>query len=325
MTRVIRFPMGAPLLGWILRIALCAGFGLHRSVSLRAAEDHGSMQTGVLRSAVLGEDLAYLVYLPATYATSEAARLPVIYLLHGRGDSMEAWRTIQPDLDRMIAAQQIPAVIAVLPDAPSNQRAGYYVDSRSAGGRRVETAFTTDLIQHIDATYRTQPDRSGRIVAGYSMGGYGAMRYSLAHPGLFCAAIVLSPAVYVPLPPRDSSAREFGAFGNGGERFDEAIYREKNYSAILPAFRATQLPLVMFIAVGDDERALANPEEAAHDLDYEAHTLYNQIRRIPRITAQLRVIDGGHNWDTWRPTFIEGIQYVFRQSKATRASATPIR
>ena len=76
------------------------------------------------------------------------------------------------------------------------------------------------------------------------MGGYGAMRYALAHPELFGAAIVLSPAVYFPLPPRDSSTREFGAFGNGSVRFDEAIYQEKNYPATLPAFRATELPLV---------------------------------------------------------------------------------
>ena len=47
------------------------------------------------------------------------------------------------------------------------------------------------------------------------MGGYGALRYSLAHPDLFGAAIVLSPAVYFPEPPSDSSTREFGAFGKG--------------------------------------------------------------------------------------------------------------
>ena len=47
------------------------------------------------------------------------------------------------------------------------------------------------------------------------MGGYGAIRYSLAHPDLFGASIVLSPAVYVPKPPSDSSTREFGAFGKG--------------------------------------------------------------------------------------------------------------
>jgi S-formylglutathione hydrolase FrmB len=158
------------------------------------------------------------------------------------------------------------------------------------------------------------------VIAGYSMGGYGAIRLALAHPELFGAAIVLSPAVYHPLPPKESSTREFGAFGNGSALFDEAIYREKNYPALLPRFQARDLPLVLFIAVGDDEFAVPDPEEASHDLDLEAHALYNQVRRISSITAQLRVVDGGHNWDTWRPTFIEGARIVFRYLEETKRS-----
>jgi len=282
-------------------------------------------------SPALNKDLAYLVYLPPGYDPAGKPRYPVIYLLHGRGDNMSAWTTITPDLDRLIATGKIPPVIAIMPDAPSSHRAGYYIDSQFTGsrdstepppGELVESSFTQDLIAHVDATYPTRTDRTGRIVAGYSMGGYGAMRYAFAHPELFSAAIVLSPAVYVPLPPKDSSTREFGAFGHGPKPFDEAIYTAKNYPAIIPAFEATGLSLVMFIAVGDDEHALAKPEESIHDLDYEAHTLYNKIRRVSRVTAQLRVVDGGHNWETWRPTFIEGIQYVFHQQSPTSQSGS---
>ncbi|MEO6246500.1 MAG: alpha/beta fold hydrolase [Opitutaceae bacterium] len=238
-------------------------------------------------------------------------RFSVIYLLHGRGNSMEAWRTIAPDLDRMIEARQIPPVIAVMPDAPSSHRAGYYIDSRANDGRRVETAFTVDLVGHIDAAFRTRAERRGRIVCGYSMGGYGALRFGLAHSDLFGAAIVLSPAVYFPLPPRASSTREFGAFGRGSVRFDDAIYRAENYPALLPAFDAAKRRLAMFIAVGDREMAHADPAEAMHDLDYEAHTLYNRVRRVPGITARLRVLDGGHDWGVWRPAFVEGLIFSF--------------
>ncbi len=270
-------------------------------------------------SASLKQDLAYQLYLPPGYAGDGSVRYPVLYLLHGRGDKMAAWTTIKPDLDRLIREGRIPAVIAIMPDAPSSRRAGYYIDSQFTGtdglpaGEAVESAFTHDLIAHVDATYPTRTDRAGRIVAGYSMGGYGALRYALAHPDLFGAAIVLSPAVYFPLPPPDSSTREFGAFGKGSKIFDDATYTALNYPATIPAFVATGLPLVMFIAVGDDEHALADPTQAGHDLDYEAHTLYNKIRRVPGITSQLRVVDGPHAWATWRPTFTEGAEYVFAQ------------
>lgn len=292
-----------------------------------AGQMEGVIQPHAILSKRLGRDISCQVYLPPDYDATKAVRYPVLYLLHGRGDRMSAWTAIKPDLDRLIGEGRMPAVIAIMPDAPSNRRAGYYIDSQFTGagglpaGEAAETAFTQDLIAHIDATYPTRADRAGRIVAGYSMGGYGALRYSLAHPELFGAAIVLSPAVYFPLPPPDSSTREFGAFGRGAQLFDDGIYMAKNYPALIPAFMAQGLPLVMFIAVGDDEHALAEPTQASHDLDYEAHTLYNKIRRVPHITAQLRVVDGGHGWDTWRPTFVEGIQYVFNRLKVASTSA----
>ncbi len=287
----------------------------------RAAEPAGTIESRSFVSAVLAHELTYHLYLPHGYDAKRATRYPVLYLLHGRGDKMAAWTTIKPDLDRLISAGRIPPVIAIMPDAPASRRAGYYIDSQFTGsdqpklpaGEPIESAFTQDLVAHVDATYPTNRDRLSRIVAGYSMGGYGALRYSLAHPELFGAAIVLSPAVYFPLPPPDSSTREFGAFGNGTLVFDPEIYTAKNYPALIPAFVASGLPLVMFIAVGDDERPIADPALAAHDLDYEAHTLYNKIRRVPKITSQLRVIDGPHDWATWRPTFAEGAEYVFRQ------------
>jgi enterochelin esterase-like enzyme len=279
----------------------------------------GTIQLRAAASPRLGKEIAYQLYLPPGYVPGGSVRYPVLYLLHGRGDKMTAWATIKPDLDRLITEGRIPAVIAIMPDAPASRRAGYYIDSQFTGaeglpaGEAVESAFTGDLVAHIDATYPTQSGRAGRIVAGYSMGGYGALRYSLVHPELFGAAIVLSPAVYFPLPPKDSSTREFGAFGRGSQVFDEDVYTAHNYPALAPAFQAKGLPLVMFIAVGDDEHALARPEEASHDLDYESHTLYNKIRRVPGITVQLRVVDGPHDWATWRPTLVEGLEYVFRQ------------
>ena len=252
----------------------------------------------------------------------------MLYLLHGRGDSKSAWTQMKGALDALIASGEIQPTIAIMPDAPWSSRASYYVDSGYTGadpGRKVETAFTKDLIAHVDATYRTVADRTGRGVAGYSMGGYGALRYSLAHPDLFGASIVLSPAVYVPIPPSDSSTREFGAFGLGKSLFVDSVYKKLNYPALFPSFAATGLPLPMFIAVGDDEFKNPDPKDAIHDLDFEAHVLFNQAVRVPNLTAELRVVDGGHDWDVWGPTFVEGAKYIFQflnQAPVTPMKAT---
>ena len=284
------------------------------AVGSSAAAAPGTITTAGFQSATLGEAINYNVYLPAGYAAS-AKRYPVLYLLHGRGDSMSAWTRMKGELDELIGSGAIPPTIAIMPDAPWSSRASYYVDSAYTGadpGRPVETAFTRDLIAHVDATYRTVADRTGRGIAGYSMGGYGALRYSLAHPDLFGAAIVLSPAVYVPEPPSDSSTREFGAFGRGNKLFVEKIYKALNYPALFPSFEATGLTLPMFIAVGDDEWKNPDPKDAIHDLDFEAHVLFNRASRVENLSAELRVVDGGHDWDVWGPTFVEGAKYIFR-------------
>ncbi|GAB2951700.1 alpha/beta hydrolase-fold protein [Nonomuraea fastidiosa] len=295
-----------PLPRWITAGALAVVTALSLSVpgqtDVRAG---GTITTGAAPSPALGEDIAYNVYLPAGY-DRDKARHPVLYLLHGRGDSMQAWTRVKTTLDDMIRTKRIPPVIAVMPDAPWSERGSWYVDSRYTGadlpGRPVETALTRDLVKHVDATYRTAPIRQARLVGGYSMGGAGALRYALAHQDLFGAAAVLSPAVYTPLPPSDSSARDYGAFGKGGEKFDDEVYKELNYPALLPDLDP-DLPVRLFVAVGDDEYANPDPADARHDLDFESAALYNAARRSPAISAQLRVLDGGHDWDVWTPAF----------------------
>ena len=279
-----------------------------------AQDSSGTIKQMEFDSETLGRAYQYNIYLPPGYDASSEI-YPVIYLLHGRGDSMAGWLNAKPDLDAMIADGSIPPMIAVMPDMPSSDRAGYYVDSQYIGSaapaaEAVETAFFNDLIPHIDATYRTSAGREARLVGGYSMGGYGALRYALAHPEMFVGALVLSPAVYIPFPPIDSSTREFGAFGVGDSLFDEVTYTALNYPALLPEFRQSALGLSMFIAVGDDEWKNERLEDALHDLDMEAHMVFNQVARVPSIRSEFRVYDGGHDWDVWRRGFMEGLQFL---------------
>ncbi|MEW9549012.1 alpha/beta hydrolase-fold protein [Nonomuraea sp. NPDC050783] len=270
----------------------------------------GTLTTGSAPSPALGgEAVAYTAYLPAGYDRG-SARHPVLYLLHGRGDTMQAWTRVKTTLDDLIRTRRIPPVIAVMPDAPWSGRGSWYTDSRYTGsdlpGRKVETALARDLVAHVDATYRTAPIREARLVGGYSMGGAGALRLALAHQDVFSAAAVLSPAVYTPLPPGDSSARDYGAFGQGAEKFSDDVYRELNYPALLPELDP-DLPVRLFVAVGDDEYANPDPADARHDLDFESAALYNAARRSPAISAQLRVLDGGHDWAVWAPAFEQAL------------------
>ena len=272
----------------------------------RADDRSSRIEGGRFESIALGGPLNYSVYLPADYAASEQ-RLPVIYLLHGRGDSMSGWWQCKALFDELIGSGRIPPLIAVMPDASWSQRGGYYVDSAHERGHPIETALTAELLPHIDERFRTLATRESRTVAGYSMGGYGAVRYALAHPRLFCATVVMSPAIYTPLPPRGSSVREFGGFGRGAELFVEEIYRAKNYPALLDAFVATGLRSRFFILSGDDEFRNPDPDEADNDIDLEAHKLYKRLARTQGVEAELRIVDGGHDWAVWLPGLRAGL------------------
>lgn len=268
----------------------------------------GTLTTASAPSAALGEPIDYTVYLPYRYDRGKD-RYPVLYLLHGRGDTMQAWTRVKSTLDQMIAAKTIPPIIAVMPDAPWSERGSWYVDSRYTTGKPVESALTGDLVKAVDAAYRTAPIRQARMVGGYSMGGAGALRYVLAHQDLFGSAIVLAPAVYTPLPPSDSSTRDYGAFGEGSAKFVDEIYQRQSYPQLLPKVNP-DLPVRLFIAVGDDEYANPDPADARHDLDFEAAALYNAARRAPGVSAEFRVVDGGHDWAAWAPAFEQALTHL---------------
>lgn len=286
-----------------------------------AMADTGSVDHGQLATSAAGP-VDYTVYLPPGYESEPDRRYPTVYLLHGRGDTQAAWLTVQNDLDELIVDGEIQPIIAVLPDAPWSQRGSWYVDSQFTGagalpaGAAVETALTRDLVTHIDATYRTVDDRDARAVGGYSMGGYGALRYVTAHQDTFSAGILLSPAVYDPAPPTDSSVREFGGFGVGSNVFDSARYTALTYPATF-ADLDSGLPIHLFIDVGDDE--WAHPTEPEHDLDLEAAQLYTHARRVPGVSAELRIRNGGHNWDVWQPGFREAIVDVAARLRSQEA------
>ncbi|WP_231979522.1 hypothetical protein [Tessaracoccus coleopterorum] len=146
--------------------------------------------------------------------------------------------------------------------------------------------------------------RAARSAATRWAGGHPAVRART--PGGLLRRSRAQPAVYTPQPPADSSTRDYGAYGVGNALFDAARYEELSYGRALEELDPAQ-PVHLFIAVGDDEWPNPDPAEAHNDIDFESAQLYNTARRVPGITAELRIMDGGHDWDVWQPGFREGI------------------
>ena len=62
------------------------------------------------------------------------------------------------------------------------------------GSRRYERFLADDLPREIAGRYRVRDGASARAVTGISMGGYGAFKLALKHPGVYGSVSSLSGA-----------------------------------------------------------------------------------------------------------------------------------
>jgi S-formylglutathione hydrolase FrmB len=137
------------------------------------------------KSPLLSQPTHARVLLPRGYARSRR-RYPVLYLLHGGVDDYRSW-TLKGDAEALTGG--LPLIV-VMPDTGP---LGGYVDWFR--GEPWESFHITRLVPWVDRNYRTVARRSGRALAGLSMGGFGAMSYAARHPDLFGAAASFSGAV----------------------------------------------------------------------------------------------------------------------------------
>ncbi len=142
-------------------------------------------------SAALDRDLSYLVWLPPGYAEDPDGRYPVLYLLHGIGGDNREWLGYGVDetAAALLAAGCIRPFLVVLPQGDE----AYWLNH--ADGPRWGDAIADDLVAHVDANYRTIPDRGSRAVGGLSMGGHGALQLAFNHPDVFGVAGAHSPTL----------------------------------------------------------------------------------------------------------------------------------
>lgn len=148
-------------------------------------------------SPALGKQTAANVLLPQS---DHPGPFPVLYLLHGLSDDYTAWMR-NTSIARYVLG--LPLIV-VMPDGGR----GFYCDATH--GFAYETAIATDLVNYVDKMFPTIAERSGRALAGLSMGGYGALKLALSHPDMFCSTVSHSGAPDFAHIHPDPNHDEFG-------------------------------------------------------------------------------------------------------------------
>lgn len=198
---------------------------------------HGSILRCWYNSPTLQMNRRLTIYLPPFYETSKKD-YPVLYLLHGMGGDEESWierGRMAQIMDNLIAQGRAKPMIVVMPNGNASQEAapgesslGFYkpetklpkIDAKSVftdmneakklmpllkeSGKIIESF--PDIVNFMDQNFRTKKEKSGRAIAGLSMGGFHSMYISKEYPdmfdqvGLFSAAAI---ATDVSIPPFD--------------------------------------------------------------------------------------------------------------------------
>lgn len=237
-----------------------------------------NLRWGTFSSKAAGQSVSYVVFLPPGYEASKDTRFPVVYWLHGLGGDHRGAVALARTFASGIASGKCPPMLVVF---VNGMRDSMWVDSKD-GKTPVETVLVKDLIPHIDSTYRTRAYREGRMIEGFSMGGFGAIRLGFRHVDLFGSVSSLGGALHSETTLQSRRRNVFDkVFGGDAEYFRQQspwTLAERNASDI-------KAQTIVRLAVGDQDGT------QEYNRDFTAHL--NKLG----ISHEYHLLPGvGHSW-----------------------------
>jgi enterochelin esterase-like enzyme len=233
----------------------------------KAEVPHGTVSTIEYWSKSIGAKRRAHVYTPPGYMKG-ATNYPVLYLVHGAGDSDDSWTSVghaNNILDNLIAAGKAKPMIVVMPFGHTPDRPGADIlDNNDFGNDLLK-----DLMPYVAATFRTVNTPDARAMAGLSMGGSHTIRNGLTHPELFHYVGIFSMGL---------------GLGNNGAA-QVADYEKANDAALKRDARDLKL---LYYAIGKDDFLYGTVAPTRGIFDkYGIKHVYNES-------------EGGHTWINWR-------------------------
>jgi S-formylglutathione hydrolase FrmB len=202
----------------------------------------------------------------------------VLYLLHGLSDDASAWQ-------RYTSIETVASAYGLVVVMPSVGRS-FYIDQPN--GQAYFTYLVDELPRYLSDVFGLVSRREDTLIAGNSMGGYGALKAALLRPELYHAAAVFSGVVSLEILnvlPEDSRRDEFAfLFGDltrvKGSEHDPAVWlkRASKNPAALPR---------LFVSFGRQE-----------DL-YPLSRPFLEACRALGIPVEYHEEDAKHDWFFW--------------------------
>ncbi|QEC66604.1 esterase family protein [Panacibacter ginsenosidivorans] len=245
-------------------ILLCAGAYITKAATVDTIAAH---------SDVMHKDIACVVIKPSSYDGKKD--VPVVYLLHGYSGNQRDWITEVPAI-KQYADQD--SIIIVCPDGNYNS---WYFDAPMDSTVRYETFVSKELVNYMDAHYKTIKDRAGRGITGLSMGGHGAFYLAFKHQDIFGVAGSMSGGVDIrPYPLKWEISKLLGSYKEHPENWEANA--DINLVHLL-----TPNSLAIIFDCGTD------------DFFYKVNVALHEKLLYYGIPHDFIVRPGAHTWDYW--------------------------
>ena len=157
------------------------------------ALEEGTIESEALRRNPLGDPHTrpIWVYTPPGYADDAERRYASVYAIQGLTGQLDMWRNrsaFRPTVLELfddLFAHGCPPVVVVFVDAWTSLGGSQFLDSPGTG--RYHTYLVEEVVDWVDARYRTLAAAEHRGIMGKSSGGYGAMVTAMLRPDRFGA------------------------------------------------------------------------------------------------------------------------------------------
>lgn len=234
---------------------------------------HGIVHIHKYRSKSLSMTRGLYVYTPPDYETNKNRKYPVLYLLHGMGDTEDTWTVVgraNVITDNLVAqGKAMPMVIVMpyghTPSAPPDVRSIGKYDA-------FEKDLIKDVIPYVEQHYRVGRSQKERAIAGLSMGGGQALSIGLGNPELF---------------------GWIGAF-----------------SSAIPATETLDKLLAEPESI-NKQMALLWVGRGSGDFLFDANQKFVELLKSRNIRHTAHITEGSHEWRLWRCYLYEFVPLLF--------------
>ena len=236
---------------------------------------HGAVHIHKYESKSLGVTRGLYIYTPPDYGKDPDAKYPVLFLLHGSGDTENTWTVVgraNVIVDNLIAQKKAVPMVIVMPYGHTP------IGNKDGLNKRNTDAFERDLIEdvipYVERNYRVSRDRKNRAIVGLSMGGGQSVKVGLGNLDVF------------------SWVGAFSSF----------FGREAEYEGLLsePDSANARLKL-LWVGCGTE------------DFLFDANEKFLEALKERKIKHVARITDGAHEWRVWRRYLNEFVPLLFKE------------